>query len=85
MNKSYRFSQNFGPITNTLSPSSIKVPGNTTGCRACKEAMEYIKAKTQAKESFVIVVSFESGVTHYNTPISKVQFDKLNNQFQILK
>jgi DICT domain-containing protein len=64
---------------------SITIPGNTTGCRACKEAMDLIKSKTDNKESFAIVITFESGITHYTVPISKVQMEKLNNEFKFLK
>ena len=64
---------------------SITIPGNSTGCRACKEAMDLIEKKKEAKENLAIVITFESGVTHYHIPISKVQMEKLSNEFKFLK
>jgi hypothetical protein len=64
---------------------SITIPGNATNCRACKEAMELIDKKKNNRENLAIVISFESGATHYHAPISKVQMEKLNNQYKFLK
>lgn len=72
-------------VMQSTKPESVKAPGNTTNCRACKEAMETIQRKIRSKENLIIVISFESGVTHYASPVSKVEFEKLNYKFQLLK
>jgi hypothetical protein len=64
---------------------SIKIPKNTTNCRACLEAMELLEARVKAGESVALVITFEAGVIHYNTPLSMAQMEKLNNQFKFFK
>jgi hypothetical protein len=63
---------------------NIKIPENTTGCRACKEAIDFVKEKIEKKENFIIACVYEKGFPHYHAPVSLVQMEKLNVLYKLL-
>jgi hypothetical protein len=63
---------------------NLSIPENATSCRACKEVAEHLKKRVENKDNFLLAVSFESGVLHVHAPVSNVQFEHLNKQFNFL-
>jgi hypothetical protein len=62
---------------------NVKITG-TGSCPGCQEAVSFIKHRLEKKENITLVLVFIRGKIHYHAPISTVQFEKMNREFNLL-
>jgi hypothetical protein len=66
-------------------PEAIQITTHSDGCPGCREALAYLTGKMVKRENAIVVIAFEKGIPHFHTPVSPIQFEKLNRQYKLLK